>query len=258
MATVPQDFEAYSSQSSFLRPVKATAKVSYQVDRTADGRTFATRLVRATQTDTGPCLYVAIISFQRRGGSSSAAEQNAASKPSYAVRPPDLGGSHPDNTPRFDLQGQLGFQINEDELPANMQAQEAFDWRLLPLKTNDDLAQIRAYGFIRFSTQSRTAYLPSMAMLSDQSLLELAIFANWKSTSRSIQSLAMNTTLNSQVSFHVSAVESPGWMVCESRTSWGAGGRMATHQQFWDLETGVLLMSCTQDALLTQPSQPSL
>lgn len=184
-------------------------------------------------------------------------ERDAAT-PSYAVRPPDLGGSRPDDVPRFDLQAQLGFQINENELPANMQAKDPFDWRLLPLKTNEDLAQTRAYGFVRFPIQNSTAYLPSMAMLSDQSLLELAIFANWKSASQNLRSLAMNTTLNSQITFHVSAVESPGWMVCESRTSWGGGGRMATHQQFWDLETGVLLMSCTQDARLIQPPQPSL
>lgn len=67
LATVASGFDAYSSQSSFLRPVKATAKVTYHVDRAADGRTFATRLVRATQGDSVPSLYVAIISFQRRG-----------------------------------------------------------------------------------------------------------------------------------------------------------------------------------------------
>lgn len=259
MATVAPGFEAYSSQSSFLRPVKATAKVYYQVDRAADGRAFATRLVRATQTDndSGPCLYVAIISFQKRGSTSAPEQQNAA--PRYADRPPDLGGFRPDDAPRFDLQGQLGYQINDDELPANMQAQDPFDWRLLPFKTNDDLSLIRTYGLVRLSgTQSSTAYLPSMAMLSDQSLLELTIFANWNSTSKEIRSLALNITLNSQVSFHVPAVESPGWMICESRTGWGAGGRIATHQQFWDFETGELLMSCNQDARLVHPQHPSL
>lgn len=139
-----------------------------------------------------------------------------------------------------------------------MNAQDPFDWRLLPFKTNEDLSQIRAYGLVRFSpiksNSSTAAYLPSMAMLSDQSLLELTIFANWKATSKEMRSLAMNTTLTSQVSFHVPAVESPGWMVCESRTSWGAGGRIATHQQFWDFETGVLLMSCSQDARVVKPS----
>jgi acyl-CoA thioesterase II len=252
LATVAPGFDAYSSQSSFLRPVKATAKVSYHVDRAADGRTFATRLVRATQSDSGPCLYVAIISFQRRA---SAPEQDTT--PRYGDRPPDLGGFRPHDAPRYDLQ-QIGFQINNDELPANMHAENPFDWRLLPFKPNDDLSQIRAHGLVRFSMQNGIAHLPSMALLSDQSLLELVIFANWNSTSQEIQRLAMNTTLNSQVSFHVPAVESTGWMVCESRTSWGAAGRIATHQQFWDLETGLLLMSCTQDARLFQPQHPAL
>lgn len=245
-------FDAYSSQSSFLRPVKATAKVSYHVDRAADGRTFATRLVRATQNDSGPCLYVAIISFQKRG---PALEPDAT--PRYANRPPDLGEFRPHNAPQYDLQ-HIGFQINDDELPANMHSENPFDWRLLPFKPNEDLSQMRAYGLVRFSSQDSTVHLPSMALLSDQSLLELMILANWDSTSQEIRSLAMNTTLNSQVSFHVPTVESTVWMVCESRTSWGAGGRIATHQQFWDLETGVLLMSCTQDARLLQPQHPAL
>lgn len=246
-------FGAYSSQASFLKPVKATAKVSYHVDRVADGRTFATRIVRATQSDSGPCLYVAIISFQKRG---SPSEEDAAA-PKYAIRPPDLGEFGPHNTTRYDLQ-QIGFQIRSDETPANIRAESPFDWRLLPFQPNDDLSQIRAYGLVRFSTQSNTAHLPSMALLSDQSLLELMIFANWNSTSEEIRSLAMNTTLTSQVSFHTPAVEATMWMICESRTSWGAGGRIATQQQFWDLETGLLLMSCTQDARLLQPQPPAL
>lgn len=222
----------------------------YHVDRAADGRTFATRLVRATQGDSSPCLYVAIISFQKRG---SAAAQD--STPRYAERPPDLGGFRPHDAPRYDLQ-QIGFQISKDELPANVHAENPFDWRLLPFKpTNDDLSQIRAHGLVRFSTQNSIA---SMALLSDQSLLELTIFANWDFTSKELRSLAMNTTLNCQVSFHAPEVEDAVWMICESRTSWGAGGRITTHQQFWDFETGVLLLSCTQDARLLQPQHPAL
>lgn len=229
--------------------------MTYHVDRAADGRTLATRLVRATQGDSGPFLYVAIISFQRR---SSAPAQDAT--PRYADPPPDLGGFRPDDAPRYDLQ-QIGFQINNDELPANMHSEIPFDWRLLPFKPpNGDLSRIRAHGLVRFTTtQGSTARLPSMALLSDQSLLELMIFANWDSTNKEIRSLAMNTTLNCQVSFHVPAPESTtGWMICESRTSWGAGGRIATHQQFWDFETGVLVMSCTQDARLSQPQHAAL
>lgn len=218
----------------------------------ADGRTFATRIVRATQSESGPLLYVAMISFQKRA---SALEDDAA--PRYAIRPPELGEFGPHNLARFDLQ-QIGFRFRGDELPANLHAQSPFDWRLLPFQPNDDLAQIRAYGLVRFSTPSSTAHLPSMAMLSDQSLLELVIFANWNSTSEELRSLAMNTTLTSQISFHTPAVETTQWMICESHTLWGAGGRIATHQQFWQLETGLLLMSCTQDARMLAPQQSAL
>jgi acyl-CoA thioesterase len=215
--------------------------VIYHVDRAADGRSFATRLVRAAQGGThssgsSPCLYVAIISFQRRGDSAlGKPEEEEQATPRYAERPPDLGGFRPDDAPRFDLLQQTGFQISNDEpLPANMHAENPFDWRLLPFKptNNNNLSQLRAHGLVRLSTQDSTtsaAHLPSMALLSDQSLLELAILANWDSAGKETRSLAMSTTLNCHVSFHhapaVVESSSNAWMICESRiTSWGGGG----------------------------------
>ncbi|KAI5927660.1 hypothetical protein F4810DRAFT_274699 [Camillea tinctor] len=132
-------------------------------------------------------------------------------------------------------------------------AESPFDWRLLPLKHHDDPSQIRTYGFVRFLTPTGDTHLLSMAFLSDQSLFELSIFANLDSVNEEIRSLAMSTTLDSHVSFYAPVAKSDMWMICESRTSWGAGGRIATNQQFWDLETGALLMSCSQDAVVSPP-----
>ncbi|KAI4868845.1 hypothetical protein F4820DRAFT_89859 [Hypoxylon rubiginosum] len=94
-ATVPRGFHIYSSQSSFLRPVavKAQETVTYQVDRTSDGRTSATRVVRAcprplgTNASTSPT-----IPFQ-------SADAPAANVLRYGIPMPDLDGVRPDDIP---------------------------------------------------------------------------------------------------------------------------------------------------------------
>ncbi|KAK7754315.1 hypothetical protein SLS62_003608 [Diatrype stigma] len=254
-ATVAPEFDVYSSQASFLRPVKASAKVAYHVNRAADGRTFAIRAVQATQGSRGPC-YIALISFQKRG---STRDQDGALR--YADPPPDLGGLHPDDVPRQDLQ-QLGFHVRDEERKTlsniGVNVKEPFEWRLLPFKPAPNPSQIRTYGFVRcpLPAAGGATHLASMGFLSDQSLLELSIIENWESVEE-IRSLAMSTTLNSHISFHVPEARGAAWLICESRTSWGAGGRIATHQRFWDFETGALVMPCTQDAFIGR-QQPQL
>ncbi|KAI1866590.1 hypothetical protein JX265_007891 [Neoarthrinium moseri] len=246
-ATVQPEFDVYSSQSSFLRPVTAKSKVNYHVERTADGRTFCTRAVRATQG--GPCLYVATISFQKR---SLARDNDSTLK--YADPLPDFGGVRPYDIAKQDFQ-QIGFHVGEEDLEVS----PPFDWRLLPFKSVRDPAQIRTHAFVRAELMStrHASHLPAMALLSDISVLELSLFANWESVHEEIQALAMSTTLNSQISFHAPTAKIDEWMVCESGTSWAAGGRITIYQRFWNAATGELLMSCAQDAVIKR-QQPQL
>ncbi|KAK6853864.1 thioesterase-like superfamily-domain-containing protein [Apiospora arundinis] len=230
-STVPSGFDIYSAQSSFLRPIKANQAVAYHVDRIADGRTSCTRIVRATQGG-GPCR---ICGPQAR-----------------------RGRAHPADLPRQGFE-QIGFQIGQEDKLARLgvRAEEPFDWRLLPLQPERDPSQPRACGFVRASattplTHSAAVSMASLALLSDQSLFELSLFANWDSAPDSWRRLAMTISLNSRISFHVSTAKLDEWMVCDSGISWGANGRLSTNQRFWSHETGELLMTCSQDAVISR------
>ncbi|KFA69878.1 hypothetical protein S40285_10650 [Stachybotrys chlorohalonatus IBT 40285] len=65
-ATVAEDVDVYSSQSSFLHPISAAEGVLCYVHGVAEGKTFITRLVHAVQFIGGPRLYMVILSFQMR------------------------------------------------------------------------------------------------------------------------------------------------------------------------------------------------
>lgn len=248
-ATVLPNFDVFSSQSSFLRPVKAKQQVTYQVERIADGRTFCTRVVRASQG--GPCLYMATISFNKRQS-----VESSSNTPKYSDAIPDLGTARPQDIVKQDFQQAL-FKLDEADVKllskSGAGVEDPFDWRLLPYKSASDPSQIRAYAFVRAdpsSIRQDPSHLAAMAFLSDISLLELTLFANWESIHDEVKALAMSTTLNSQVSFHAPMARINEWMVCESGTSWAAGERVTIWQRFWNWTTGELLMSCTQEAFV--------
>ncbi|ETS84942.1 hypothetical protein PFICI_02967 [Pestalotiopsis fici W106-1] len=255
-ATVQPLLHVVSSQSSFLRPVQASSHVHYHVERTSDGRTSATRVVRATQGGGGPCLYVAIISFQTHGLVTPANNEHNALK--YAEPLPDLGGLHPHSIPKQDFP-QL-FQLSDESLQVlskfGVSADDPFDWRLLPLEKSvckSNSAQIHTYAFVRAeprSTHSGISHLAAMAFLSDISLLELSLMANWESVHEDARALAMSTTLNSQITLHSPTARIDEWMVCESGISWVKGGRVTNYQRFWNAANGEILMECTQDAII--------
>lgn len=252
-ATVQPHFDVFSSQSSFLRPVQASSQVHYQVERTSDGRTSATRVVRATQSG-GPCLYVAIISFQRRGLSTPANAEQKDLK--YAECLPDLGGLQPESIAKQEIP-QL-FQLSDEGLESlsrfGVGAEDPFDWRILPLdKSNIKSTQIRRHAFVRAesrSVRSGTSHLAAMAFLSDISLLELSLISDWESMPEQAQALAMSTTMNSHINFHAPMARIDGWMVCESGISWAEGSRITTYQRFWNATSGEVLMDCSQDAIV--------
>ncbi|KAI1762952.1 thioesterase-like superfamily-domain-containing protein [Hypoxylon sp. FL1150] len=244
-ATVPDGFDVFSCQSSFLRPVDSRQKVNYNVEHAAGGRTFVTRVVRANQDAEGPCLYIAVISFRRHSSITMSEEL-----PTYADPMPAVSHLDPNDIPKQGFQ-EVGFQIAQ---PApNIGDDEPFDWRALPFNPTQDIMQACAHGFVRsqlLSERSRGLHLGSLAFLSDQSLLELVLFANWDKIRERLQSLVMSTTLVHNVSFHDPDAKADSWKVCESKTSWGAGGRAFLHQRFWDLKTGNLVMKYNQEALI--------
>lgn len=182
--------------------------------------------------------------------------QDSSSTLRYSDAMPGLGKSCPEDIKKQDFQQRL-FKLDESDVEllskSGAGVEDPFDWRLLPYKSASDPSQLRAYAFIHADPQSirqDASHLAAMAFLSDISLLELTLFANWESVNDEVKALAMSTTLNSRVSFHAPMARIDQWMVCESGTSWAAGERVTTWQRFWNWTTGELLMSCSQDAFV--------
>lgn len=174
----------------------------------------------------------------------------------YSDAIPDLGTARPQDIAKQDFQQAL-FKLDEADVEllskSGAGSEDPFDWRLLPYESESDPSQIRAYAFVRAdpsSIRQEPSHLAAMAFLSDISLLELTLVANWESVNDEVKALAMSTTLKSQVSFHAPMAMIDEWMVCESGTSWAAGERVTIWQRFWNWTTGVLLMSSTQDAFV--------
>ncbi|KAK7961771.1 acyl-CoA thioesterase [Apiospora aurea] len=241
-ATADPDFYAYTSSSSFIRPVVQT-KVKYHVERVSDGRSYATRIVRASasvgNTD-AVVVYVATISFQRRQ------ESTASRALTYAELPPDLGGLKPE-----DIAQGSGRQQVENHRTGSLQPftpeDEPFDWRPAAMELGDLPSSARTAGFSRSVTPlsggcTTATNLAGLAYMSDEMLLE--------GTGPKSRNVAMAVTLNHHLWFHDPGARVDRWMVGERRTSSGADGRVLIHQKVWDHETGRLVMTCAQDALI--------
>jgi acyl-CoA thioesterase len=65
------------------------------------------------------------------------------------------------------------------------------------------------------------------------------------------------SNLTHHLPFHNPGARAEHGMVCKSNTSWGANGRVFIHYRFWNFETGHLVVSYTQEALVRQ-KQPRL
>ncbi|KAI1457380.1 Thioesterase/thiol ester dehydrase-isomerase [Annulohypoxylon moriforme] len=246
-ATVSPDFHVYSSQSSFVRPIsdKAEGRVNYHVERTADGRTYATRLVRAVAD--GVCVYIAIISFQ-------SAKTPAGSALDYKIPMPEL-----DDNPE-EISQEIGKKFNSSQtnqsggvLQAFAQEEKPFDWRPSGHILDDDPTESCLRGFVKarpLSTRSASVHLAGLGYASDENLLGVAIVSNPLHVGKGGRNVAMVASLNHNISFHDPNVKVDEWMVCVRKTSWGADGRVLVHQRMWDMKSGRLVMTTEQEALV--------
>lgn len=249
-ATVPQDFYVYSSYSTFLSPVTATTKerIVYQVDRLADGRSYATRVVRATQANKDACVYMATISFQN-------SKARAGDVLDYSPPMPDLEGLGPLDIPedlhRMTLVASSGPGSPLQPVSSEV---EAFERRPFGFILEDKPWDCRVRSFVRsqqpLSARSVPLNMAALAYMSDEILLGMAIYANPEKVGDRTQNVTMGATLSHNIAFHHPTANVDEWMVLERRTSWGGNGRVLLHEQTWDLKTGRLIMTCDQEALI--------
>ncbi|OTA56701.1 Thioesterase/thiol ester dehydrase-isomerase [Hypoxylon sp. EC38] len=241
-ATVPNTFRMYSSQSSFLGSVNARNEVIYRVERTTDGNNYVTRLVRVTQGEV--CIYVAIISFQNTS-------RPVANALKYVTPMPDLDGLRPDDIDpgaMYALQGDLVDQ--SVPLMALTPEEWPFDWRPIGMVMSDQPTDLRVRIFVRAPPLSTDNHLAAFSYLSDEFLFGTALAADMRAAGKGFRNVTMGVSLTHTVSFHNPQARIDEWLVLERETSWGAHGRVVIHQRAWVMETGKLVYSGTQEALI--------
>ncbi|KAI2601697.1 Thioesterase/thiol ester dehydrase-isomerase [Hypoxylon sp. NC1633] len=200
----------------------------YKVECVADGRTYATRIVRAEQR--GKCVYVAVLSFQ-----CDSVDPGSVLK--YRVPMPDVDGLRSE-----DLNGEEFLKHMRAGHPslAKAHAGEPFEWRPAAVEQGDDPSKYRARGFFRSRTQlprDRTINLAALAYVSDKWFIGTALSANPKAVGERMRNLATAASLTHTLSFHDLDVRVDEWLVAERHTSWGAEGRR-------------LVLDCTQEAVV--------
>lgn len=244
-STVPPGCRLYSSQSSFLKAAKASEKVIYRVERTADGRVYTTRTVHAMQGTV--CVYVAVISFQN-------VDTPAGKVLEYGTPMPDLGGRGPEDIEVDNVQ-KFQASIVDPSVPLLQLGAEdrAFDFRPLGMEMSSQPSQFRIRTFVRappLSTRDPLVHLAALAYLSDEFSFGPALAANPKAVGKGMRNVAMGASLTHNVSFHNPQALVDEWMIIERETSWGAEGRVLVYQRLWNLKSGQLVLSGTQEAVV--------
>lgn len=251
-ATVPASYQVASSQSSFLNATNSHDKLVYRVERTHDGRRFATRTVRAEQN--GTLVYFATLSFQNYGGSTAAPKESHVL--TYGLPMPDLDGAHPEGVDKDAFQAlQRGMVAKGASVTQISADDKSLDWRPHALDMADDPSQFRLRGWVRAPARlsaaaGPAAHLAAFGFLSDEMSVGPALAASPAQVGRGFKNVALLASLTHNVSFHEPGARIDDWVVLERDTAWGAHGRVLTSQRMWDMKTGRLVMTVSQEALI--------
>ncbi|KAI1410689.1 thioesterase-like superfamily-domain-containing protein [Hypoxylon sp. FL1857] len=246
-ATVTPTFQIYSLQSAFLRASKPGEKVYYRVERTSDGRAFASRIVRATQESSDTPFYVATVCFQRN-------DPPPGNVLDYHVPMPETDGVQPEDISKDKVQKLMAARITRSVPLLQLGAkEEPFDWRPFDNPFTPEPTDFRQRAFVRspaFTSNSPHVHQSALAFLSDTYLMSTALNANPGKVGRKMSNFMMGASLTSNISLHEPMAKVDEWMLGERETSWGSHGRVVIHQRFWNVKSGRLVMSGTQECLI--------
>ncbi|KAI1385829.1 Thioesterase/thiol ester dehydrase-isomerase [Hypoxylon trugodes] len=221
--TVPVGFVVFSSYTVFPRPSDSNQKTVYHVERIADGRAYATRVVRVTQQarNHNQCVLVSTISFQNTNIPPGNVLLNYSSPMlQLGVKPEDISP-------------QKGFEHAKKYINDSMSVfhrrveQSPFDWRDLDYDFAEDPTRFTMRGFFRtppLSSDSHSTHLAAIAYASDENSMAAALFANLNQTGNKIENLALMASLTHNLSLRDTNARDDEWMVFERSTSWGAEG----------------------------------
>ncbi|KAH8678238.1 thioesterase-like superfamily-domain-containing protein [Xylariales sp. PMI_506] len=256
--TIDPAMEAHSLQAVFLSIGDSRKPLVYKVERVADNRSFATRVVKCVQGEA--TVFIATVGYQKR----ASAGARTAPMLRYSVPMPDMGGLGPDEVAESsaavqrDMQLRMGFT----EYHIANGPFDPFEWR--PLATERtaaaDPSQFRLRAFIRApkattppisgSAGGHGAHQAALAFLTDSWLLSFSSLACPEVIGERSENLTMRVTLNHAIQFHDAQAPVDEWMVMERESSWAAGGRILISQRVWSWRDGSLILSSTQEGLV--------
>lgn len=169
-ATVGEDFYAYTSYPSLIRPITESKVILYRVERVSDGSRYATRIVWATVASdikaTISC--VTTISFQSR--------KVAASRSlNCAKPPPDLDDVQPEDIPEGSGKELVNSNRSGWLQPFKSEDEPFINWRPSGFIFSETLLETRTMGFSRSAAPSsadctQAANLAALAYMSDELL----------------------------------------------------------------------------------------
>ncbi|KAF7713431.1 Uncharacterized protein PECH_001288 [Penicillium ucsense] len=235
--SVSKNYVAHSLHCSFLSRADPSLQIEYQVENTRDGKSFATRTVRAVQK--GTLMTVAIVSFVAVGITTADAKAFRGTK--------SLEHSH---------------EIPQGLIPPE---QASIEGEGIPgpleVRGGQSLNQISpnpVHSLIRYWIRAKRpilkhnlhAHLAALAWMSDAYFIAAAVHAYDELSRRSDKEIAMVASLNHVVYFHQPhAVRADEWMCSERESSWAGNDRAFVAQRIWNRE-GVLVATCVQEGLL--------
>ncbi|CAJ2510911.1 Uu.00g065360.m01.CDS01 [Anthostomella pinea] len=193
------------------------------------------------------CVYIAMISFQKRSTPASNVFTYGLRMPKIEVEPEDIP---------IEAVAQLNdSQVNQagEVLQSSKPVEEPFDWRPIGILVGNNPTAFRLRGFVRAQPLSATpasAHLAALAYASDEKFLGVALHANPDAAGKGGRNVGMVTSLTHNISFHDPTARADRWMVAERKTTWGADERVNVQQLLWDRGSGRLLMTVQQEALV--------
>lgn len=237
--TAPEGRELHSMHGYFIRPGESERRMTFEVGRLHDGRTFSTRRVQAYQH--GEVLMSLIASFQTPGdGLEHQDVYDVASVPPPEGLPAvweKYGHLADGGRASWVLNRPFDFRYVEDDILLNV-AETSGEQRVW-LRSRDSLGD------------SAALHSAALAFASDYLLVEPVLRRHgvpWATPGlRSI-------SLDHAMWFH-RPFRTDDWLLYVLDTPVATGGRGLTHGRFYDRE-GALVASVSQESIVRTPGEP--
>lgn len=234
--TVDEHKQAHSAHGHFLRTGDIRKPLVYEVERTREGRSFASRRVVVTQKD-DPIFHLTVSFHRPEHGYEHAPEPPAISSPTNSIPLRDAM-SHVEPA----IAEVWNTEWSAFEVLFTDGAQEFMQGGIPSMQG----VWVRPSGAFPDDPILRTclvAYLSDLGLLS--SCLAPHGFPMWAPG-------VPRASLDHTIWFHKSS-EKPGWMLFEQSSEWAGGGRGLARGRVFDSE-GNLLASMAQEGLI-RPSR---